>query len=104
MHYETKNTGTLWLEVPKTDRSPNWTGTLEDENGKKWRIVGWNRTTKTGKDLISLKIEELQELQERKETGAWEEQRQKFEARKDVVLTDIDEGMSDEDILKSIPF
>ncbi len=99
MHYDTKNKGTLWLETElKTDRSPNFTGTL-DVNGKEYRIVGWNKTTKTGKDLISLAISEPQP---KSEGGSWEQAREKF--KKDEPLTDIDEEISDEDLLKSIPF
>ena len=98
MHYDTRNKGTLWLETDlKTDRSPNFTGTLDVE-GKEYRIVGWNKTTKTGKDLISLAISEPQTKE--KQGGSWEQQREKF-AKKDEPLTEI----SDEPIdLSEIPF
>ena len=97
MHYDTTNTGTLWLETElKTDKSPNYTGTLDVE-GKTYRIVGWNKTTKTDKDLISLAISEPQTKE--KQGGAWEAQREKF--KKDEPLTEVSDSPID---LSEIPF
>ena len=98
--YDNTDSGTLWLESdPKTDKSPQYTGTSNLECPSchhKYikRTAGWVKTTKTGKDLISTKYSEPKP----RETPTWDETRERF--KKDVVLEDI----TDEVDLSQIPF
>lgn len=104
MHYDTTNTGTLWLETElKHGRSPNFTGKSELQcpscNHKFVKpTVGWNKTTKTGKDLISIVFNEPKE-DGQTQGGSWEAAGQKL--KKEEVVTDISDDPID---LSEIPF
>lgn len=100
MDYDDKNTFILFYEADKkTEKSPDLTGTFTDGNGKKWRIAAWHRSSKSGKEFLSGKVSELQPKEQ--SGGSWEQQRQKFAAKKDVAPTEV----SDEPIsLEDIPF
>lgn len=104
MEYDNKNTFTLFYEADKkTEKSPDLTGTFTDGNGKKWRIAAWHRSSKSGKEFLSGKVSEFQPREE--SGGSWEQQRQKFAAKKDEVVTDVPtQAEVDDDILRSIPF
>jgi hypothetical protein len=109
MHYDTTNTGTLWLETDlKSEKSPNFTGKSEIQcpscsHKFTKRTAGWNKTTKNGKDLISVVYNEPKE-EEPKQSGSWEQQREKF-AKKDEAATEVPSQEDiDREILDSIPF
>ena len=101
MDYDDKNTYILFYETDKkTDKSPDLTGTFTDEHGKKWRIAAWHRSSKTGKEFLSGKVSEFQPKEQT--GGSWEQQRQKFEAKKaDVAPTEVSDNEVD---LSEIPF
>ena len=100
MEYDRKNTFILFYETDKkTDKSPDLTGTFTDEHGKKWRIAAWHRSSKTGKEFLSGKVSEFQPKEQT--GGSWEQQRQKFEAKKDVAPTEVSD---DEVDLSEIPY
>lgn len=105
MEYDDKNTFILFYETDKkTDKSPDFTGKLTDENGKEWRIAAWERTSKSGKNFLSGKVDEFKP---KTETAApsWEAQREKFAAKKDEVVAEVPSQEDlDEDILRNIPF
>ena len=55
------NTGALFLNDKKeSDKHPDLTGNLIDNDGKKWRVAGWQNTSQKGNKYISLKISEFQ--------------------------------------------
>ena len=94
--YDDTNRGVLFYELEKkSEKAPDFTGTV-NVNGKEWRLAGWERTSKNGKNFISIAVSEPNP----RETGqAWEAQRQKY--KPDVELKDI----SDEPIrMEDIPF
>lgn len=103
MEYDNKNSFTLFLETEKkSEKSPDYTGTFEDENGKKWRIAGWDRVSKNGRNFISGKVSEQQPKQEVSEKSGYEAFRAaKNNFKKDTVV----DFNSDEPInLSDIPF
>lgn len=106
--YDNKNTFILFYETDKkTDKSPDFTGTFTDINGKQWRIAAWHRSSKSGKEFLSGKVSEFQPKEESGSTAApsWEAQRQKFAAKKEEVATDVpSQADLDEEILQNIPF
>lgn len=104
MEYDNKNSFILFYEVEKkSEKAPDFTGKLTDENGKEWRIAAWERTGKSGKNFLSGKVDEFKP-RESTPAPSWEAQRQKF-AKKDEVVEDVPtQAEIDDDILKSIPF
>jgi len=99
MEYDDKNTFILFYETDKkTDKSPDLSGKLTDEHGKEWRIAAWHRSSKNGKEFLSGKVDEFKPKEPT--GGSWEQQRQKFAAKKDVAPTDVE----DEVDLSEIPF
>lgn len=105
MEYDDKNTFILFYETDKkTEKSPDYTGKYTDEHGKEWRMAAWERTSKNGKNFLSGKVDEFRSKEDgssnKQSGGAWEQQRQKF-AKKDEVVTDISDDPID---LSEIPF
>lgn len=98
--YDNKNSFILFYETDKkTDKSPDFTGTYTDQNGKEWRIAAWERTSKSGKNFLSGKVDEFKP---KGQTSApsWEAQREKF-TKEDEVIEDISDDPID---LSEIPF
>jgi len=96
--YDDKNTFILFYETDKkSEKSPDFTGNLTDNNGKKWRIAAWERTSKSGKNFLSGKVSEVTEGQGyQKAQQAYQNIKQKEE-----VVTDISDDPID---LSEIPF
>lgn len=106
--YDNKNSFILFYETDKkSEKSPDLTGTLEDENGKKWRIAAWERTSQSGKQFLSGKVSEDQPREQQQATGpsgydSFKNSRPGG-AKPDVVA-EVPDVMSDKDFLDSIPF
>jgi len=68
MAYEMKDgSGSMFLETEKkSDKGPDFAGKFK-MSGTEFRIVGWKRQSKTGKDYISLAVEEMDEHRRRSE-------------------------------------
>ena len=93
--YDNNNSFILFYELEKkSEKAPDFTGTLTDEHGKQWRIAAWERASKNGKNFLSGKVSEVQ-----RNTPTWDETRERYK-KPDVVLEDI----TDDDILSQIPF
>jgi uncharacterized protein (DUF736 family) len=97
MEYDDKNSFILFLETDKkSEKSPDYTGTLTDESGKKWRIAAWKRVSKSGKGFLSGKVSEVTEGQ-----GYQKAQEVYQKIKKDTPLAEV----SDEPIdMSEIPF
>ena len=101
MEYDNNNTFILFYETDKkTEKSPEYTGTFTDINGKEWRIAAWERTSKSGKNFLSGKVDEFKP-KEQTTAPSWEAQRQKFAAKKDVAPATVEDEPID---LSEIPF
>lgn len=65
-----ENTGALFKnENRKSDKSPDYTGSWKDENGKKWRLAAWLKDGKKGKFLSIRASEFLDRGGEAKQAG-----------------------------------
>lgn len=60
MAYEHKpNSGSLFPNENKTEsKHPDFKGTHVDENGKKWNIAAWTKTSQKG-EFLSYSISEI---------------------------------------------
>ena len=96
MEYDKKNSFVLFQNEKKSEKAPDYRGTLTDENGKEWDIAVWERTSKKGTPFLSGKVSEPYQ---KPEGGSWAQAREKF-AKPDVVLNDIDDDID----VNSIPF
>jgi hypothetical protein len=103
--YDRKNTFILFYETDKkTEKSPDFTGSFTDEHGKEWRIAAWERSSKSGKNFLSGKVDDFRPKETGSTAPSWEAQREKF-TKKDDVVTDVpSQADLDEDILRNIPF
>lgn len=98
MEYDDKNTFVLFKNDKLKDTQPSFKGSLTDENGKKWDIAVWERTSKKGAFFLSGKI---QEPYVKHEGSTWEATREKY-AKKDEVVEDFNEDAPID--LSEIPF
>jgi uncharacterized protein (DUF736 family) len=58
MSYDNTNTGVLFPnDQGDNPKRPNYKGSL-NIGGKEYEIAAWNRTAKSGREFISLKVEE----------------------------------------------
>jgi uncharacterized protein (DUF736 family) len=58
MSYDNTNTGVLFSnDQGDNPKRPNFKGSL-NIGGKEYDIAAWNRTAKSGREFISLKVEE----------------------------------------------
>lgn len=58
MSYDNTNSGALFTnDQGDNPKRPNYKGSL-NIGGKDYEIAAWNRTAKSGKEYISLKVEE----------------------------------------------
>jgi uncharacterized protein (DUF736 family) len=58
--YDNTNSGRLFpADDKKTEKSPDFTGTLNVE-GKEYRLSAWKKTSKAGKKYLSVSISEPQ--------------------------------------------
>jgi uncharacterized protein (DUF736 family) len=58
--YDDTNRGALFpADDKKTEKSPDFTGTLNVE-GKEYRLSAWKKTSKAGKKFLSVSISEPQ--------------------------------------------
>ena len=53
--FDNTNSGVLFTNTKKNEKHPDFKGQLNVE-GKEWEIAAWNRTSKAGKQFLSLKI------------------------------------------------
>ena len=53
--YDNTNSGVLFTDTKKNEKHPDFKGQLNVE-GKEWEIAAWNRTSKAGKQFLSLKV------------------------------------------------
>ena len=59
-NYDNKNSFVLFKNDKQgNEKAPDYTGKLEDENGKQWRIAAWIKEGQKGK-FMSGKISEFQ--------------------------------------------
>jgi uncharacterized protein (DUF736 family) len=98
--YDDRNTLVMFANEKKHDKMPDYKGTLTDENGKKWELALWERTSKKGASFLSGKISEPYVKPEGTGYDSFKQAGEKF--KKDVVLEDIDD--SKEIDLSEIPF
>ena len=97
--YDDSNTFVLFENDKQNEKQPDYKGSLTDENGKKWDIAVWNKTSRNGKDFLSGKISEPY-VKPESDGKVWEQTRERYK-KEDVVIDDI----SDEPIsLEDIPF
>jgi uncharacterized protein (DUF736 family) len=53
--YDNTNSGALFTNVKKGEKHPDFKGSI-NVDGKEWDIAAWNRTSKAGKQFLSLKV------------------------------------------------
>lgn len=53
--YDNTNTGALFAKDPATERHPTWGGEVNIE-GKEYWVSGWNKTSKSGMEFVSLAV------------------------------------------------
>lgn len=69
MNYDNTNTFVLFKNNRKeSDKHPDYTGTIELENGKKLKLAAWIREGKKGK-FMSGRVSEFQEMQSNHQSG-----------------------------------
>ena len=100
--YDHTNKGVAFFNDKKEkDNQPDYRG-KGNFNGVDFELALWARESKDGKEYFSISFSKPYVKQE---GGAWEQQRQKFAAKKDVAPTDVEDEVDlDEDFIKSIPF
>ncbi len=65
MEYDNTNTGVLFKNDKEgNEKRPDYTGTMELENGKKMRLAAWVRESQKGQKFLSLKMTEPMERQQ----------------------------------------
>jgi hypothetical protein len=60
--YPQENTGVLFPKenLSGNPKSPSYTGTFTDINGKKWQLAAWTKTAKaSGQEFFTLKVSEI---------------------------------------------
>lgn len=98
--YKDENSFVLFLEAEKkTEKSPDYTGTLTDENGKKWRIAAWKRISSSGSPFLSGKVSE-QMSREQSGYESFKQQGENLKQKDTVHQFDEDEPID----LSDIPF
>jgi hypothetical protein len=64
MSYDNTNTGLLFINKnKKEDKHPFWKGKI-NVNGEEFELSAWQRDTKTGEPMLSLKLSEPFQKQE----------------------------------------
>jgi uncharacterized protein (DUF736 family) len=59
MEYDNSNTGVLFKnDKGDNEKRPDYTGTIELQNGKKMRLAAWVRESQKGQKFLSLKMSE----------------------------------------------
>jgi len=53
--YDNTNRGAAFLRDKKSENAPTWSGPLNVE-GKEYEISIWEKTSKAGKDFLSIKV------------------------------------------------
>jgi uncharacterized protein (DUF736 family) len=72
MTYDNTDTGALFKNDKKgNEKAPDYTGDIYDASGNKRRIAAWLKVSASGKNYMSLKIEDLRQ-QPPKDYGATE--------------------------------
>jgi len=56
MDYDNKNTGAAFLKENVNPKAPKWSGPL-NVDGKEWQVSIWEKTSRSGLDFLSLKVE-----------------------------------------------
>jgi hypothetical protein len=56
MDYDNKNTGAAFLKENVNPKAPKWSGPL-NVDGKDWQVSIWEKTSRSGLDFLSLKVE-----------------------------------------------
>lgn len=63
--YDNSLTGAMFInEKKKSDKHPDFQGTMTDENGKEFWISGWKKVSKSGVKFISLSFRAKEEAVE----------------------------------------
>lgn len=69
--YDNKGTGVIFFEDDKkSDKHPDFKGSMTDLDGKEFWVSGWKKVSKNGKKLISLKIES-KDSQKKEQKSGW---------------------------------
>lgn len=93
--YDNNLSGVLFPNgYKKRDNQPDWTGTFEID-GEEWRLAAWNKTSRNGKEFLSLALTRPEDV---KAFKAEREARLQAEAEaKNAAALDGSKGGLDED-------
>lgn len=90
--YDNTNKGILFTNDRKeSEKHPDFTGKL-DVNGKEYQLAAWNRTSKNGKNFLSVSISEPRQFDQRPESEQPQQQVSAWKRptpRQDTVIEDI---------------
>lgn len=100
MEYDETNTGVLFFGDKKSEKAPDWSGKF-NHNGVEIKLAGWSRTSKSGKEFISLRVDTYEPKKDGEKTG-YEKAQETWKkiAHKDEVADIPDEPFD----MSQIPF